>query len=499
MIIEGQVHGGLTDGVGMALMEIIAFDEDGNCLGGSLMDYLIPTALEVPDWETGFTVTPSPHHPIGAKGIGESATVGSPPAIVNAVVDALEAVRRAARRHAAHSVPRVGRHAGPRRRRRSEPERNCRWRIAWPLGCAELTDRHGCRSCTPRSCAPRSRPRPAPATTRSCWPTARSRDSSVANAPRGRCASPRSARCATARPCCCGCCRTARRAFPRVARAPRSWSTLPVRRGAGDLPGAAAAAAGARRRRHDADRRRAWPRIAEMLGFDVRRALTGTSAGRRHGRDRVQPRARRDRGIRAALDAGVGYIGLVASPRAGRGRARRARPHRRRARPHPHAGRHRHRRPDRAEEIALSIMAEVVRAVRLDGLHAPAPSPDAARGEPAAPREALDPVCGMTVTVTPGHAARSTSTASITGSARRAAGTSTRHGPGARARRDGAPPTRRIVRRRLDEIDYLVDDGMATALFLALTLGQPLLLEGEPGRRQDGRREGAGPGARTPR
>ena len=53
------------------------------------MDYLIPTAMEVPDWETGFTVTPSPHHPIGAKGIGESATVGSPAAIVNSVIDAL--------------------------------------------------------------------------------------------------------------------------------------------------------------------------------------------------------------------------------------------------------------------------------------------------------------------------------------------------------------------------------------------------------------------------
>jgi carbon-monoxide dehydrogenase large subunit len=90
MIIEGQVHGGLTDGIGMALMELIAFDEDGNCLGGSLMDYLIPTALECPDWETDFTVTPSPHHPIGAKGIGESATVGSPPTIVNAVCDALK-------------------------------------------------------------------------------------------------------------------------------------------------------------------------------------------------------------------------------------------------------------------------------------------------------------------------------------------------------------------------------------------------------------------------
>lgn len=90
MIIEGQVHGGLTEGVGMALMQMISFDEDGNCVSASLMDYLIPTALEVPHWETGSTVTPSPHHPIGAKGIGESATVGSPPAVVNAVVDALK-------------------------------------------------------------------------------------------------------------------------------------------------------------------------------------------------------------------------------------------------------------------------------------------------------------------------------------------------------------------------------------------------------------------------
>ncbi|HZK59498.1 MAG TPA: aerobic carbon-monoxide dehydrogenase large subunit [Cryobacterium sp.] len=89
MIIEGQVHGGLTDGVAMALMQFIEFDAEGNNLGGSFMDYLIPTAMEVPNWETGFTVTPSPHHPIGAKGIGESATVGSPPAVVNAVVDAL--------------------------------------------------------------------------------------------------------------------------------------------------------------------------------------------------------------------------------------------------------------------------------------------------------------------------------------------------------------------------------------------------------------------------
>jgi aerobic carbon-monoxide dehydrogenase large subunit len=90
MIVEGQIHGGLADGVGMALMEVIAFDPGGNCLGGSFMDYLLPTAEECPSWELAETVTPSPHHPIGAKGVGESATVGSPPAVVNAVLDALK-------------------------------------------------------------------------------------------------------------------------------------------------------------------------------------------------------------------------------------------------------------------------------------------------------------------------------------------------------------------------------------------------------------------------
>jgi carbon-monoxide dehydrogenase large subunit len=89
MIVEGQIHGGLADGVGMALMQVMAFDEEGNHLGASFMDYLLPTSLECPAWELGETVTPSPHHPIGAKGVGESATVGSPAAVVNAVVDAL--------------------------------------------------------------------------------------------------------------------------------------------------------------------------------------------------------------------------------------------------------------------------------------------------------------------------------------------------------------------------------------------------------------------------
>jgi aerobic carbon-monoxide dehydrogenase large subunit len=90
MIVEGQIHGGLADGVGMALMQVMAFDADGNHLGANFMDYLLPTAMECPSWELGETVTPSPHHPIGAKGVGESATVGSPAAIVNSVMDALK-------------------------------------------------------------------------------------------------------------------------------------------------------------------------------------------------------------------------------------------------------------------------------------------------------------------------------------------------------------------------------------------------------------------------
>jgi carbon-monoxide dehydrogenase large subunit len=89
MIVDGQIHGGLTMGMAPALMEEIAYDEGGNNLSGSFIDYLLPTAMETPKWETDKTVTPSPHHPLGAKGVGESATVGAPPAIANAVVDAL--------------------------------------------------------------------------------------------------------------------------------------------------------------------------------------------------------------------------------------------------------------------------------------------------------------------------------------------------------------------------------------------------------------------------
>ena len=89
MVVEGQIHGGLTMGLAPALYEEIVYDENGQNLTGTLADYLLPTAVESPKWELGRTITPSPHHPIGAKGVGESPTVGAPPAIANAVVDAL--------------------------------------------------------------------------------------------------------------------------------------------------------------------------------------------------------------------------------------------------------------------------------------------------------------------------------------------------------------------------------------------------------------------------
>lgn len=89
LVVEGQIHGGLTMGLAPALFEEIVYDEYGQNLSGTFMDYLLPTAVETPKWELGKTITPSPHHPLGAKGVGESPTVGAPPAIANAVVDAL--------------------------------------------------------------------------------------------------------------------------------------------------------------------------------------------------------------------------------------------------------------------------------------------------------------------------------------------------------------------------------------------------------------------------
>lgn len=91
MIIEGQVHGGLTEALAVALGQEIAYDEMGNVKTGSLMDFFLPTAWETPNYETDYTVTPSPHHPIGAKGVGESPHVGGVPCFSNAVQDAFRA------------------------------------------------------------------------------------------------------------------------------------------------------------------------------------------------------------------------------------------------------------------------------------------------------------------------------------------------------------------------------------------------------------------------
>ena len=88
MIIDGQIHGGLNEAFAVAMGQLISFDEDGNLEGNSLMDYFIPTFVETPHWETDYTVTPSPHHPLGAKGVAESPHVGGIPCFTNAIVDA---------------------------------------------------------------------------------------------------------------------------------------------------------------------------------------------------------------------------------------------------------------------------------------------------------------------------------------------------------------------------------------------------------------------------
>ena len=90
MIVEGQIMGGLTEAYAMASMQFITYDAEGNCIGSNFMDYLLPSTWETPGFELHEVVTPCPHHPIGAKGVGECATVGGPAAFVNAVIDALK-------------------------------------------------------------------------------------------------------------------------------------------------------------------------------------------------------------------------------------------------------------------------------------------------------------------------------------------------------------------------------------------------------------------------
>jgi aerobic carbon-monoxide dehydrogenase large subunit len=89
MLVRGQVQGGLAQGIAQALWEDLRYSDDGQLITGSLMDYAIPRAEDLPSFRDSATVTPTPRNPLGAKGIGEAATIGSTPATVNAVVDAL--------------------------------------------------------------------------------------------------------------------------------------------------------------------------------------------------------------------------------------------------------------------------------------------------------------------------------------------------------------------------------------------------------------------------
>jgi carbon-monoxide dehydrogenase large subunit len=89
LLVEGQVHGGIVQGVAQALYEEVVYDENGQLLTGSLMDYALPRAQDLPQFELERTVTPSPVNPMGVKGVGEAGTIGSTPAVVNAIVDAL--------------------------------------------------------------------------------------------------------------------------------------------------------------------------------------------------------------------------------------------------------------------------------------------------------------------------------------------------------------------------------------------------------------------------
>ncbi|HKY78089.1 MAG TPA: molybdopterin cofactor-binding domain-containing protein [Acidimicrobiia bacterium] len=89
MVVEGQIHGGIVQGVAQALFEEASYDEDGNLLTSTLADYLVPSAAEMPSFDLGSTVTPSPTNPLGVKGIGEAGTIASTPAVINAIVDAL--------------------------------------------------------------------------------------------------------------------------------------------------------------------------------------------------------------------------------------------------------------------------------------------------------------------------------------------------------------------------------------------------------------------------
>ncbi len=89
MIVEGQVHGGITQGIGQALLEHAVYDDDGQLLSASYMDYTMPRADDLPSFEVSTSETLCPGNPLGIKGCGEAGAIGSPPAVINAITDAI--------------------------------------------------------------------------------------------------------------------------------------------------------------------------------------------------------------------------------------------------------------------------------------------------------------------------------------------------------------------------------------------------------------------------
>ena len=243
----------------------------------------------------------------------------------------------------------------------------------------------------------------------------------------------------------------------------------------------------------DAGRRRLVA-IAEVLGYATGRLQRRRFAGGRDGGDRGQPRPRRAETIRAALDAGVGYIALVASRNAAAARcwtssgsteAERARVQ--------HAGRPRHRGPHRAGGRAVDPGRG-----RCRGPLGRRPAPRHAAAAPT-PVQAIDPVCGMTVTVM-----ADTPHLVVDGQDFWFCGTGCRERYAER-RRDAGTGDRAVRRRRRrarrasTSVDYLVDEGMATALFLAADPRPAAAAGGRAGRRQDRGGQGAGPRRSTRR
>ena len=112
LLLEGQIHGGIAQGAAQALLEEFRYDDDGNPVTGNFADYAFPSAAELPSFELIHMETPTPINPLGAKGIGESGTIGSTPAVQSAVCDALAPPRRAPRRHADDRRAGVAGHPG---------------------------------------------------------------------------------------------------------------------------------------------------------------------------------------------------------------------------------------------------------------------------------------------------------------------------------------------------------------------------------------------------